>query len=349
MGYKQPGGAATSTGTSGEAFRARAQSRDCRRASRAGPPPAASPSRCTAIRMRTFRTAGSFRRRPIRIAACATACAYLRATARRRTSRSSCRRTMRCRRAGWPRSARRGLNLLGSFLSFHPSHASVGVADAAELVARPAVPRRAPGARRRDPIGLSARAALRPPRRVRLPQPDSGHDARRVSSRGFEEARAVGGDFCLATHYWEVDDRLRGMLDATCSTHAARYSDVRFVARRGALRMTTDVEWGDRAAQLYGADYARRYRATRRRAARRRPLVTRFGGWTRRAVRRLRPLDRRARSRLRHRPLLLGAAPRRPSSSASTSRRPMLDEAKRPVDAGHLDVPKVDARSTATS
>ena len=24
---------------------------------------------------------------------------------------------------------------------------------------------------------------------------------------GFEEARRAGGDFCLATHYWEVDAR----------------------------------------------------------------------------------------------------------------------------------------------
>ncbi|MGE3908796.1 MAG: DUF2334 domain-containing protein [Chloroflexota bacterium] len=30
----------------------------------------------------------------------------------------------------------------------------------------------------------------------------------------FEEARRFGGDFCLATHYWEIDDRLAGLLDA---------------------------------------------------------------------------------------------------------------------------------------
>jgi hypothetical protein len=34
---------------------------------------------------------------------------------------------------------------------------------------------------------------------------------------GFEEARRAGGDFCIATHYWEVDqtlkDVLRGFLD----------------------------------------------------------------------------------------------------------------------------------------
>jgi hypothetical protein len=28
----------------------------------------------------------------------------------------------------------------------------------------------------------------------------------------FDEARQFGGDFCLATHYWEIDDRLAGVL-----------------------------------------------------------------------------------------------------------------------------------------
>jgi peptidoglycan/xylan/chitin deacetylase (PgdA/CDA1 family) len=30
--------------------------------------------------------------------------------------------------------------------------------------------------------------------------------------RGFDEARACGGDFCIATHYWEVDDTLKSVL-----------------------------------------------------------------------------------------------------------------------------------------
>ena len=29
---------------------------------------------------------------------------------------------------------------------------------------------------------------------------------------GFEEARRAGGDFCLATHYWEIDDTLKVVL-----------------------------------------------------------------------------------------------------------------------------------------
>jgi hypothetical protein len=46
---------------------------------------------------------------------------------------------------------------------------------------------------------------------------------------GFEEARQAGGDFCLATHYWEVNaamkDVLRRFLD-----HAARTPGVEFVS-----------------------------------------------------------------------------------------------------------------------
>ena len=46
---------------------------------------------------------------------------------------------------------------------------------------------------------------------------------------GFEEARRAGGDFCVATHYWEIDgtmkDVLRRFLD-----YAARVPEVRFVS-----------------------------------------------------------------------------------------------------------------------
>jgi hypothetical protein len=45
---------------------------------------------------------------------------------------------------------------------------------------------------------------------------------------GFDEARALGGDFCVATHYWEVDDRLGGLLQDLIA-YASRFSDVRFV------------------------------------------------------------------------------------------------------------------------
>jgi len=46
---------------------------------------------------------------------------------------------------------------------------------------------------------------------------------------GFEEARRAGGDFCLATHYWEVDDMMKQVL-LRFLDHASRHADVRFVA-----------------------------------------------------------------------------------------------------------------------
>ena len=45
---------------------------------------------------------------------------------------------------------------------------------------------------------------------------------------GFEEARRLGGDFCLATHYWEVDARMKDLL-LRFLDHASRVPQVRFV------------------------------------------------------------------------------------------------------------------------
>jgi predicted deacetylase len=46
---------------------------------------------------------------------------------------------------------------------------------------------------------------------------------------GFEEARRAGGDFCLATHYWEVDDTMKSVL-LRFLDHAERTPGVEFVA-----------------------------------------------------------------------------------------------------------------------
>src|SRR5262249_51175482 len=46
--------------------------------------------------------------------------------------------------------------------------------------------------------------------------------------RGFGEAQRFGGDFCLATHYWELDGALAGALRGFVD-FAARQPDVRFV------------------------------------------------------------------------------------------------------------------------
>ncbi len=46
--------------------------------------------------------------------------------------------------------------------------------------------------------------------------------------RGFDEARALGGDFCIATHYWEVDETLHTVL-LRALDYMAAFPDVRFV------------------------------------------------------------------------------------------------------------------------
>jgi hypothetical protein len=46
---------------------------------------------------------------------------------------------------------------------------------------------------------------------------------------GFEEARRAGGHFCLATHYWEVDGRLKDVLRRFLD-HAAAHAGVEFVS-----------------------------------------------------------------------------------------------------------------------
>jgi predicted deacetylase len=119
-----------------------------------------------------------------------------------------------------------GLNLLGSFLSFHPAQ-------------RPFEARTLPNWLRVQRF----RAKTRRTRRDRMVYPFVLRYARHAEFgchslvpgttlqsliAGFEEARAVGGDFCLATHYWEVDDHLGGILSDFLA-HTSRYSDVRFV------------------------------------------------------------------------------------------------------------------------
>jgi predicted deacetylase len=48
-------------------------------------------------------------------------------------------------------------------------------------------------------------------------------------TNAFDAAKNAGGDFCLATHYWEVDAAMKSVL-LKCLDYAARDRDVRFVA-----------------------------------------------------------------------------------------------------------------------
>jgi hypothetical protein len=47
--------------------------------------------------------------------------------------------------------------------------------------------------------------------------------------RGFAEARRFGGDFCLATHYWELDTDLRSVMRGFLD-FVSRQADARLVA-----------------------------------------------------------------------------------------------------------------------
>jgi hypothetical protein len=120
---------------------------------------------------------------------------------------------------------RAGLNVLGSFLWFNPRRRPWDRATLGNLV-RVWRYRRKTGRGRHDrivypfPLRYSGHAefgchALIP-----------GTTLDRLIA-GFEEARRFGGDFCLATHYWELDETmlaaLRGLLD-----HAQR-AGARFV------------------------------------------------------------------------------------------------------------------------
>ena len=48
-------------------------------------------------------------------------------------------------------------------------------------------------------------------------------------TKAFDEARSAGGDFCLATHYWEVDAAMKSVL-LKFLDYVSRDRDVRFVA-----------------------------------------------------------------------------------------------------------------------
>jgi len=119
------------------------------------------------------------------------------------------------------------LNLLGSFLSFHPRHRAwewrtpINAWHVSRYRART-------GRAKADRLIFPH--ALRYGRHAEFGcyglVPGTTLDE---LVRGFDEARRAGGDFCLATHYWEVDSGLkrvmRGLLD-----YAAAQPGVEFVA-----------------------------------------------------------------------------------------------------------------------
>jgi peptidoglycan/xylan/chitin deacetylase (PgdA/CDA1 family) len=120
---------------------------------------------------------------------------------------------------------RAGLNVLGSFYSFRPDKKPWGP-DTLRNYLLVWAHRRRTGRSRRE--RLIYPWPLRYKRHAEFGcQPLVPRTTLEELLAQFDEARRFGGDFCLATHYWEIDDRLAGMLDALIE-HADR-AGVRWV------------------------------------------------------------------------------------------------------------------------
>ena len=119
-----------------------------------------------------------------------------------------------------------GLNILGSFLSFRPS---MRPWESRTAVNWWAIERYRRATRRTRAEPLVYPHALKYGRHAEFGchslVPGTTFDA---LQRGFDEARRFGGDFCLATHYWEIDATLEQVMRAFLD-FAARQPSVRFV------------------------------------------------------------------------------------------------------------------------
>jgi predicted deacetylase len=120
-----------------------------------------------------------------------------------------------------------GLNVLGSFLSFRPSMRPWDRRTAANWWAIRRF-RRATGRTKRDPLVYPF--PLRYARHAEFGccslVPGTTIDTLRMQ---FDEAQRCGGDFCMATHYWEIDSTLKSVMDSFLA-FAAQRPDVRFAA-----------------------------------------------------------------------------------------------------------------------
>lgn len=119
-----------------------------------------------------------------------------------------------------------GLNLLGSFLSFHPRHRAWDDRTLPNWW-------RIRQFRARTGRSRTDRLVYPFPLRYRTHAEFGCHSLVPGTTldelkHGFDEARALGGDFCVATHYWEVDDRMGGVL-AGLLDYVSKHDAVRFV------------------------------------------------------------------------------------------------------------------------
>ena len=119
-----------------------------------------------------------------------------------------------------------GLNLLGSFLSFHPSMRPWDRFTPANWW-RVRRFRRASGRTKRDAFVYPHVLRYRHHAEFGCHSLIPATTVQELID-GFEEARRAGGDFCVATHYWEVDARIKDTL-VRFLDHAAARPDVRFV------------------------------------------------------------------------------------------------------------------------
>ena len=126
-----------------------------------------------------------------------------------------------------------GLNLLGSFLSFRPSMRPWEWRTAQNCW-RVARFRAATGRRRSDSFVYPHVLRYGNHAEFGCHSLIPGTTAQELV-RGFDEARAVGGDFCIATHYWEIDGTMRRVLTDVLD-YAAQFPDVRFVAAEELFR-----------------------------------------------------------------------------------------------------------------
>jgi hypothetical protein len=129
-------------------------------------------------------------------------------------------------KAGLAAASHERLNLLGSFLSFHPRHRPWDLQTPHNwwrIRQFRAQTRRRKSDRFVYPFPLRYSRHAEFGCHSLVP-----HTTLDDLISGFEEARALGGDFCVATHYWEVDERLGALLRQIVD-HASKYPDVRFV------------------------------------------------------------------------------------------------------------------------
>ena len=112
-----------------------------------------------------------------------------------------------------------GMNVLGSFLSFRPSRKPwdrTTLANYARITLFRIRTRKGRQARLIYPYPLRYKSHAEFGCHLLLPWTQADDLV-----AGFEAARRLGGDFCLATHYWEIDDRMAAALRAVVE-HAER-------------------------------------------------------------------------------------------------------------------------------